>query len=251
MLFFILACTQEPAAPEASPAPAAAPEAAPAHDHGSHDHGEAGGPEHGADAGHGHGAAHGGIQAELEGLHVEAVVTHNGVLFYPADGDNKGLPAEGFSGQAAIKGPTGVETVPLMPMGDHLHALAKLEVGKPATIVLTLTRDGKPQSHTYEVKAVGMQEHDHTTLHGGVVSMWGDYHVEYVKKDGEHRFYMSDAKRVPLSGTVSGSATQGGKDVPLAFDPTAGLLSAKADPAAAGMVMLNAKVDGTEFSLGW
>lgn len=250
MILFLLACASEPA-PETPAAPAPTPAAEPAHDHGSHEHGEAAG-GHGHDGGgHGHGAAHGGIQAELDGLHVEAVVTHNGVLFYPADADNKGLPAEGFSGQAVIKGPSGVETVQLMPMGDHLHALAKLEVGKPATIVLTLTRDGKPQSHTYEVKAVGMQEHDHTTLHGGVVSMWGDYHVEYVKKDGEHRFYMSDAKRVPLTGSVSGSATQGGKDVPLVFDAATGLLAGKADPAAEGMVMLNAKVEGTEFSLGW
>ena len=251
MLLFILACAQEPAAKVETPAPAPAAAAPMAAQPAAATPGAGAPTGHGQADAHGHNAAHGGILAALDALHVEAVVTHNGVLFYPGDADANGLPADAFSGQAVIKGPSGVETVQLMTMGDHLHAVAKLEVGKPATIVVTLTREGKPQSHTFDVKAVGMQEHDHTTLHGGVVSMWGDFHVEYIKKDGEHRFYMSDAMRVPLTGNVSGTATQGGKTVPLVFDAGTGLLSGRADPAGEGMVMLDAKVEAVGFSLGW
>jgi hypothetical protein len=136
-------------------------------------------------------------------------------------------------------------------MGDHLHAAVKLEHGKPATAVLTLTREGKVESVQFDVAAVGLAEHDHTSLHGGQVGMWGDFHLEYAPADGEHRVWISDARRVPVTAGASGSLKDGDTVVPLTFDPATGLLSGRAEGAGTRPVMVDVKVGETSFSLAF
>lgn len=243
-LFVLAACSgeqasapapSEPAAPAAPAAPA--PAAAPAGDHAGGDHA--------------HASPHGGIVKTVGERHVEALFMPGGIMFYVSDSAQKALPVDGFSGTAVVKGPAGVENVTLSPMGDHLHAVAKLEHGKPASVVLTLTHSGKADSVSFETQAVGLSEHDHTSLHGGQVGMWGDYHLEYAPKDGEHRVWISDAKRVPVTAAVSGSLKDGETVVPLTFDPATGMLSGKAEGAGTRPVMVDVKVGETSFSLGF
>ncbi len=237
-LLALLACGGASEAPPA--APPATPSPSPAAEHGGAEHG-------GAD--HGHGAAHGGIQKELDGMHVEGLAMPDGVMFWPTDGDARPLPLEGFSGNATIKGPAGVEQVPLMAMGDHLHAPAKLVQGQPATIVVTLTRDGKAQSATFEVPKVGLESHDHTSLHGGEVGMWANYHVEYVGTGSEHRFWITDATRLTLKDGFTATVKDGETTLPLTLDPQTGALSAKAEGAGSRPVSIEVKAGETTFSL--
>ena len=129
-----------PATPEAPVVtPAAAAVAAPDHESGPH----------------AHSSAHGGIVQAVDGLHIEALMMPGGVMFYLADQAQKPLPVDGYAGNAVIRGPSGIVTVELMPMGDHLHAAAALLQGQPATAVLTLTHEGKAVSATFETATVG------------------------------------------------------------------------------------------------
>ena len=93
--------------------------------------------------------------------HVEALKMPTGVMFYLEDADQKPLTVDGYTGNAVVKGPSGVVTVELMAMGDHLHAPAVLLQGQPATAVLTLKHDGKASSASFETQAVGLPSHDH------------------------------------------------------------------------------------------
>lgn len=238
-LLALLACGGAPEAPPAAPSASTAPTTTTP---------TAAGAEHGG-ADHGHGAAHGGIQKELDGMHVEGLAMPDGVMFWPTDGDARPLPLEGFSGSATIQGPAGVEQVPLMAMGDHLHAPAKLVQGQPATIVVTLTRDGKAQSATFEVPKVGLESHDHTSLHGGEVGMWANYHVEYVGTEGEHRFWITDANRLTLKDGFTATMKDGETTLPLTLDPQSGALSAKAEGAGSRPVTIEVKAGETTFSL--
>jgi hypothetical protein len=185
-------------------------------------------------------------------LHVEAVFSPTGLILWLRDSDEKPVDPALYTGTAVIQGPTGVQTLPLQPMGnEHLHAETTLEMGKPATAVVNLTVDGKPVALSFRVEAVGLASHDHASLHGGVVSMSGDFHVEYVAKDGEYRFYISDEHRVPVATGVGGSVKDGDKELPLNFDSTTGLLHAFGTGAGTRPVMLNAKVGDKSFSLGF
>lgn len=239
MLLFLLACSTPaptPVAPPPAPAAEHAHEAGAAHEHAAGDH-------------H-HDAPHGGIVKTTGDMHVEAVMTPAGVMFYLSDADQVALPVDGYSGSAVIKGPTGVTTADLMPMGDHLHAPATLEQGKPASVVLTFTRDGKALSVAFETETVGLASHDHTSLHGGQVGMWGDHHVEYAAQDGEYRFWITDAHRNPVTGPVSGSVKVGATELPLVPGDGA-LLSVKAADAGKVPVTVTVVTDGSTFSLGF
>ncbi|MES2644253.1 MAG: hypothetical protein V4850_32505 [Myxococcota bacterium] len=238
LLPFVLlaACSTEPTATEPAPAAPAPAAPAPAADH--------------ADGEHAHASPHGGEIKTVGNRHVEALFMPGGIMVWLTDTAEKPLPLDGITGSAVVKGPGGVETVTLAPMGDHLHAVAKLAQGEPATAVLTLTSSGKAESVSFETNAVGLQEHDHTSLHGGQVGMWGDYHLEYAPIDGEHRVWVTDAKRVPVAG-VTGSLTDGETAVPLTFDPATGKLAGKADGAGTRPVMVDVKVGETTFSLGF
>lgn len=230
----LLACQPEPTIP---PPPAAAPTAPAAHDH------------HGAAGDHGHAARHGGIQRELEDMHVEALLQSDGVRFYLTDKDNQPLSPEGWTGSAVISGPAGVVTAPLAPMSDHLHATATLEQGKPASVVLTLTRDGKARSASFETEAVGTEFHDHTSLHGGRVGMWGHYHVELLARDGAYQVWLSDASRGAVTGEMTGVVVESGQRIPLVADPATGALLAKSDKAGTLPVTVEVTVGGQNITL--
>jgi hypothetical protein len=242
MLFFLIfACSSAPTPPPSStPSPTLSSASTPALT--ASDTPQSGG--------HGHGAKHGGIQKELEGMHLEALAMPDGVMLWVTDKDAKPLPLDGIAGSAVIKGPTGVETTTLTPMGDHLHAPAKLQQGQPATIVVTLTKADKAQSVTYDVPAVGLSVHDHTSLHSGQVSMWKDYHVEYLGKEGEYRFWISDEKRQSIKTGISGSVKDGDTVLPLTLGEDGGLV-AKGEGAGSRPVMGEFKVGETSFSLGF
>lgn len=201
-------------------------------------------------ADHSHAAPHGGIVQTLGDLHVEALMMPGGVMFYLSDADQKALPVDGYSGSAAVKGPSGVSTVELMAMGDHLHAAAVLVQGEPAAAVLTLTHEGKAASASFETQAVGLQSHDHTPLHGGQVSMWGNNHVEYAPKDDTYRFWLTDEHRNAEAGALSGSVKDGDNTLPLTVD-AAGMLSAKGEGAGSRPVMVEITTGGETFSLGF
>jgi hypothetical protein len=199
---------------------------------------------------HPHDAPHGGIVQSVGDMHVEALMMASGVLFYLSDAQQKPITVEGYTGNAVIKGPAGVTTVDLMPMGDHLHAAATLAQGQPASAVLTLNHDGKALSASFATESVGMHSHDHTALHGGRVGMWGDYHLEYAPKDGEYRVWVTDEHRNPVAGTVTASLKDGDRTVPLTADAT-GALVGKGEGAGSRPVMIDVAANGTSFSLAF
>lgn len=204
-----------------------------------------------ADGAHGHGASHGGVLKELDNLHVEGLAMPDGVLFWPTDGDARSIPPTELTGNAVIKGPAGVEQVPLVAMSDHLHAPAKLVQGQPATIVVTLTRNGRAQSATFEIASVGLGSHDHTALHGGQVGMWGEHHVEYVGGDGEYRVWVSDATRQAVKSGLAGAVRDGDTILRLTLDPATGLLSAKGEGVGTRPVTVDVTLGATNFTLGF
>lgn len=228
-LLFLAACGSTPAVP--APAPAAPTE------HGHHDAGA-----------HTHNAKHGGDVKMVGDLHVEAVFSPEGVLVWLADKDEKTLDPTPYAGSAVVSGPGGASSTAMMVMGESLHAPVALEMGKPASAVITLTVGGQPQSLSFETPAVGLAAHDHTSLHGGTVAMWGDYHIEYAPAAGEYRFYITGATRAVLNTTVTGTVTDAGAELPLAYDAATGLLSAKAEGAGSRPVKLNLSIDGHSFS---
>ncbi len=253
-LSVLLAACAEPPAPVAPPPPVAEPVPArpapvtprvPTADHGDHgDHADHGG------TAHAHGSGHGGEVKVAGAYHVEGRFLRSGLMVWIADAAEAPIDLATASGTAVIKGPAGVTTVLLASMGDHLHAAMTLPEGTAADAVVTLAIGGKAVSVDFRTAAVGsLAEHDHTALHGGVVSMWGDHHVEYVASADAVRFYVTDAKRVPVKAAVSGTATVAGKAVPLTFDAATGALSAAVAPS--GLVMLDAKVGDATFSLGF
>ena len=221
-LLFALAC-----AGEAPPAPPAAE--APAADH---------------SAPHTHNAPHGGQIAMSGPLHVEAVITESGAQFYLTDADQKPLPVEGWQAAVTLIGPSGLQSTTAMAMGDHLHAMGTLVQGQPAKVALTLTKDGVAHSFSYQVEAVGLASHDHQYLHGGVVNMVGEIHVEYAPVATEYRLFVSDANRVALHEGVSGTLRVGDQAVPLAFDAASGLLSAPGDKVGAAPIAAEITVHG-------
>ncbi len=229
VLLLVLGCSTE--APPPNPAPAVT---APA----GHDH-----------AAHGHAASHGGQQQELAGLHVEALAMVEGVMIWVTDAENKPIPPSALSGSAVVKGPQGVESPTLVPMADHLYAAARLTQGQPAQMVLTLVRDGSAQSLTFDFAAVGLAAHDHTPLHGGVVSMVADLHIEHRAVDGEHRFWVSDAYRQPVKTVTGGTIVDGGQSLPLTLDPSGQAWTAKVDGAGTRPVTLTVRVADKDLTL--
>jgi hypothetical protein len=231
----LVACGSDPATPVTPAVPPPAAEAPSAHDATPHTHA----------------SPHGGISHALGDIHAEAVISPDGILFYLADVDDKPLMADGWTGTAVTKSGNEVQTVELMPMGDHLHAMVKLTKGAPASVVLTVTKDGKARSGTFETPSVGMAAHDHTALHGGQVSMWGDHHVEYLGSGDTYQAWVTDAHRNPVREGVSGSLTDGTTVVPLRFDPATGLLSGKGAGAGTRPVSIDVSIGATKFTLAF
>ena len=225
--------------------PPAAPEAAADKEHGDHDHGaDAANPSAHATLG-----PHGGEVKPLGALRAEALFTPAGLMVWVTDA--AGAPAQGVTGEATIQTASGVVTAPLGGMSDHLHAPATLVHGQPANAVLTLkTAAGEAKSGSWSVAAVGLSLHDHTPMFGGAVGMWGETHIELVREAGGVRFFVSDARRAPITAGVSGAAVIGAERVPLAFDAATGALSGavSADPTGQP-VTLEATVQGETFTL--
>lgn len=199
--------------------------------------------------GDGHAARHGGIQKELEGMHVEGLFEKDGVRFYLADADNQPLPPTAVTGRATILGPAGAETRELTISGDSLLASASLEVGKPASVVLTITREGKTQSASFESNGVGSAFHDHTALHGGTVGMWGHYHVELLATEGTYRAWVTNASRGVLTSGVSGAVVEGEQRLPLSLDPQTGALTVASANAGRHDIQIEITHDGQKFSM--
>lgn len=237
LVLLLLACATEspPPAPAAAPVAAPAAEDAHAHDATPHDHA----------------TPHGGVVKALGDTHVEALMMPAGVMFYLTDGAGKPLAVEGYAGTAAVKGPTGLVTVDLMPMGDHLHAAATLTQGQPASVVLTLTHAGAGNSAMFETQSVGLPSHDHTSLHGGQVGMWGDHHVEYAPADGVYRIWLTGENRGVITEGVSASVKDGEVVVPLTLEPATGMLSGAGAGAGSRPVTVDVKVGEITFSLGF
>ncbi|MDP2310898.1 MAG: hypothetical protein Q8P18_33070 [Pseudomonadota bacterium] len=239
---FIVACgTPEPAAVPVPPGPPVGPVDKTVATSGPGAH---------AATPHRHSATHGGEVKELGAFQVEGRFLKSGLLVWVNDATHTPIDLATVEGTAVLEGPAGVTTVMLVSMGDHLHAPMTLPEGVAADAVVTLKIAGRPVSVDFRTGAVGsLAAHDHTSLHGGVVSMWKDHHVEYVAAPDRVRFYVTDGKRVPVNERVSGTVTIGGIVTPLAFDPATGALSAEVTPA--GMVMLAASVGEETFELGF
>jgi hypothetical protein len=216
-----------------------------------HVHGEKGDHDHGAGAAdpsaHATLGPHGGEVKTLGAQNAEALFTPAGLMVWVTDG--AGASVSGVTGEATIQSAAGVVTAPLAGMADHLHAPATLTHGQPANAVLTLkSAAGEAKSGAWSVAAVGLSLHDHTPMHGGAVGMWGETHVELVREPGAARFFVSDARRAPITSGVSGTAVLGAARVPLTFDPATGALTGPAETAGQP-VTLEATVQGETFTL--
>lgn len=241
----LTACEDDHGHEHEAPATPAAPGA---HEHeteGAHDHG-AGAADPSAHATLG---VHGGEVKALGDNKVEALFTPAGVMVWVLDAS--GAAVQGVTGEATVQSASGVVTAPLGAMADHLHAAAPLVHGKPANAVVTLKNAaGQVSSASWSVAAVGLSLHDHTPMHGGAVGMWAETHVELVRADGTLRFFVSDARRAPITAGVSGAMVIGEERVPLTFDATTGALSGVATGDITGKpVTLEATVQGEAFTL--
>ena len=241
-LVLLFACGEAPTPPHA-------------HDDAGHAHGAPAAPAPSAahDATpHAHASGHGGEVKVVGDLHLEARFVKSGLMLWLRDAAEQPVELATVTAGAVIRTAAGIQSVPLSSMGDHLHASLALEEGTPADAVVTITVQGKAVSADFRTERVGaLAEHDHTPLHGGVVGMWGDHHVEYVAQDGDVRFYVSDAHRVAVREGVRGAAKVGDVAVPLVFDPASGLLSGKAAPAPGQRVTLDVTVGETSFTLAF
>jgi hypothetical protein len=147
----------------------------------------------------------------------------------PKDGALKGACVDGQlllftrEGETVARALVPAEGMPLAKLVPHVGRKVSLE-GKPL--------EGEPAR--LEVSAA-MPEHDHTPLHGGMVLMVGDLHLEVLgRAEGEVRVYLTDAFRrpVPLTGRkgqVELTTPAGAKAGPLAPVASGEYLAARFD----------------------
>lgn len=93
--------------------------------------------------------------------------------------------------------------------------------------------------------------HDHRTLHGGQVGMYGSHHLEYLAADGEYRVWVTNATREPITTGVKGSLKDGNTTVPLSADDAQGLLVGRGAGAGTRPVVVEVTADGQTFSLAF
>ncbi|WP_163990333.1 cupredoxin domain-containing protein [Pyxidicoccus caerfyrddinensis] len=192
---------------------------------------------------HAHAAPHGGVVESTSQGHMELVVTRaGGYRVFLLDDALAVRPVAGASGTVKVaKG--GHPDVKLAPVGDHLEGQGPEHSDDHLTMVVTVVRDGKPEvarfsAHLEEhghdgTSAAPMQAHDHTPLHGGIVAMSGETHLEVLSlKSGEVRVWVTDAFRqpVPLAGK-KGTVEAAGASVPLVPGAAGEFLSGTLPPA--------------------
>ena len=195
---------------------------------------------------------HGGTVRPLGSLWAEGVLAPSGLMVWLTDAEGRDVAPDGRAGTVVLQQGAQVVRADLAPMGPHLHAVATLAQGQPASAVALLEADGAPRALAFSVASLGLAEHDHTSLHGGVVSMFKDTHVEFREVDDRLEFWMSDARREALRAGVRGHVFDGGKDQPLVFDASTGLLSGPRGGQGPRPVVLHAEVEGQgSFELGF
>jgi hypothetical protein len=220
----LAACDKKTAAPAA---PAAPPAAASASAKKAHD----------AEP-HAHVAPHGGWVETTSRGHLELVASRDGrYRVYLLDDALNVRSAEGASGSVKVaKG--GYPDVVLTPAGDHLAGQGPAHVDDHLAMVVTVVQGGKPETarfsahleaHGHDAPTAGaMKEHDHTPLHGGIVAMNGDMHLEVLSLlSGEVRVWVTDASRRPVAlGGMKGTVEASGQSVPLTPEPGGQFLTA-------------------------
>ncbi len=238
-LGLVAACSKKDAPAEA-PAPAA-PRAKAQGGTEPHSHGGGAPHAHAAAEPHSHISPHGGLVESTPRGHMELVAARGGTYrVYLLDEDLGVRPVDGASGTVKVaKG--GYPDVKLAPAGDHLAGQGPEHSDEHLAMVVTVVKDGKPEVARFaahlEANAHGpagapaapMQAHDHTPLHGGMVAMSGDTHLEVLSlKSGEVRVWVTDAFRqpVPLTGK-KGTLEAEGTVVPLAPGPSGEFLTGK------------------------
>lgn len=196
---------------------------------------------------HAHSAPHGGLVESTTRGHVELVAERGGSYrVYLLDEALNVRPVDGASGSVKVaKG--GYPDVKLTPAGDHLAGQGPEHSDEHLAMVVTVVRDGKPEVARFTAHleatphgaagghAAPMQAHDHTPLHGGIVAMSGDTHLEVLSlKSGEVRVWVTDAFRQPVALTgKKGTVEAGGAVVPLTPEPSGAFLTGKLPAAEA------------------
>lgn len=154
---------------------------------------------------------------------------------------------------ASADAPNGY-TCPMHPF-VHMDAPGKCPVCLmtlvPATAPAAASAPAAVTAAATPATTAPLEAHDHRSLHGGQVSMFGDHHVEYVGANDEYHFWVTNATREPITTGLSGSVKDGDTTIPLTADNATGLLTAHGEGAGSRAVMVEVTADGATFSLGF
>lgn len=88
-------------------------------------------------------------------------------------------------------------------------------------------------------------------IHGGQVARAGEVLVEYIGEQDNYQFWFTDPQQVAITSRVSGTVTDGDLVLPLAFEPTQGLLRAQGVGAGTRPVTLEAAVGDRSLTLSF
>ncbi|MCC7111535.1 MAG: hypothetical protein IT382_19735 [Deltaproteobacteria bacterium] len=250
----------------------AAATAAAAHE--GHEHAPPPPPAAHAAGDHAHASPHGGVVATIDGqTHVEVLFLDKDFRVWFYDGDMKpvALPTDAKATVVVDKKVSKLD-LPVAKKADgtpddHLTGALALPAAQKASLVIQATLLGKARSARVEREAgaggAALPYHDHTPLHGGLVAMSSDDHVELVAgADGTYRLWYTDAWRRPLVDGVKATLTvesEGGVKETLALTGPAadGELSGtlvgkgKSTPAKPRKVLLDGFAHGYPFKAQW
>ncbi|MCP3135761.1 cupredoxin domain-containing protein [Pyxidicoccus xibeiensis] len=237
----VAACSKKDAPAEA-PAPSAT-QAKPHDEAVPHSHDGTAPHAHAAAQPHAHISPHGGLVESTQRGHMELVATRGGSYrVYLLDEDLNVRPVEGASGSVKVA-KSGYPDVKLAPAGDHLAGQGPEHSDEHLTMVVTVVVGGKPEVARFAAhleahghgpagtSAPTMQAHDHTPLHGGIVAMSGETHLEVLSlRSGEVRVWVTDAFRRPVSlEGKKGTVEVAGTSAPLV--PSGEFLTGRLPPA--------------------
>ena len=156
------------------------------------------GPSEGRD----HPAPHGGILAPARAGHLELVVGPSRLALYPLDAALAPTPIAGSRAQLIANRSPG--TLPLSAVGDHWEAENPFGIDAPLALVAVVQDSaGAVAARFAFAPGQGSTYHDHRPLHGGLVGMAGERHLELALARGtgsaELQLYLTDAYRQPIS----------------------------------------------------